>query len=157
MNQNLFRKSSTDRISSPEQLNEYVRVANPGVWIVLAAIIVLLIGVCVWGCLGHLETTLSAVGISDGTTLVVLVRESDIASVRTDMTVTVGDAEYAILDIAQQPMAADAGLGEYALHVGGLQTGEWVYPVTVDAALTAGVYGAEIITERVSPISFIIN
>ena len=30
MNEQLFRKKSIDRVSSPEQLNEYIRVANPG-------------------------------------------------------------------------------------------------------------------------------
>ena len=47
MNQQLFRKKSVDKVSSPEQLNEYIRVANPGVWMVLAAIVILLAGVVV--------------------------------------------------------------------------------------------------------------
>ncbi len=46
MSGQLFRKSSIERISSPEQLNEYVRVSSPGVWMVLTAVIVLLAGVC---------------------------------------------------------------------------------------------------------------
>ena len=49
MNSQLFRKKSVDKVSSPEQLNEYIRVANPGVWMVLAAIVILLAGVVVWG------------------------------------------------------------------------------------------------------------
>ena len=55
MNQQLFRKKSVDKVSSPEQLNEYIRVANPGVWMVLAAIVILLAGVVVWGFIGHLD------------------------------------------------------------------------------------------------------
>ena len=47
-----------DKISSPEQMNDYIRVANPSVWMILAAIIVLLIGVCVWGMYGQLDTKL---------------------------------------------------------------------------------------------------
>ena len=31
MNEQLFRKKSIDRVSSPEQLDAYLRVANPGV------------------------------------------------------------------------------------------------------------------------------
>ena len=42
MNSQLFRKSSIDRVSSPEQLNSYIRVSNPGVWLVLAAVVLLL-------------------------------------------------------------------------------------------------------------------
>lgn len=49
MNDKIFRKKSVDKMSSPEQLNDYIKVTNPGVWMVLAAIAVLLAGVCVWG------------------------------------------------------------------------------------------------------------
>ena len=59
MNDQLFRKKSVERVSSPEQLNDYIRVANPSVWMILAAIMILLAGVIVWGCIGHLDTTLS--------------------------------------------------------------------------------------------------
>lgn len=47
MNNQIFRQKSLDRVSSPEQLNDYVRVSNPGVWTILLAVIVLLIGICV--------------------------------------------------------------------------------------------------------------
>ena len=52
----LFSKKSLDKVSSPEQLNDYIRVANPSLWLVLGAVIVLLIGVCVWGVLGRMDT-----------------------------------------------------------------------------------------------------
>ena len=48
MDNQIFRKKNIDRVSSPEQLNDYVRVSNPGVWMVLTAVIVLLFGICVW-------------------------------------------------------------------------------------------------------------
>ena len=40
MNGKIFRKNSVDRMSSPEQLNDCIRVTNPGVWMILAAITV---------------------------------------------------------------------------------------------------------------------
>ena len=44
---NVFRKSSLENISTPEQLNIYLRVTNPGIWAVLAAVIILLAGIIV--------------------------------------------------------------------------------------------------------------
>ena len=44
---NIFRKKALDRISSPENLTDYLRVANPGIWVVLAAVILLLAGVII--------------------------------------------------------------------------------------------------------------
>ena len=42
----LFREKSLEQFSSSEQLNDYIRVANPSVFIVLGAVIAFLIGSC---------------------------------------------------------------------------------------------------------------
>ena len=52
------------KVNSPEQLNQYIRLSNPGVWILLIAIVVLLIGVCAWGFLGKIDTKITTVAIS---------------------------------------------------------------------------------------------
>ena len=52
MSSDLFRKKSIERVSSPEQLNDYVKVSSPGIWAVLAAVLILLAGAFVWGSTG---------------------------------------------------------------------------------------------------------
>ena len=52
---NIFRQKSIDRVSSPEQLNDYIRVTTPSVWLVLIAIILLLVGMVAWSVLGTVE------------------------------------------------------------------------------------------------------
>ena len=52
---NLFRKKSLERISSPEQMDDYIRVTTPSVWIVLAALAVLLVGILAWSVFGTME------------------------------------------------------------------------------------------------------
>ena len=59
-----LQEKSIERVSSPEQLNDYVKVSSPGVWAVLAAVLILLAGAFVWGILGRPETTVPAVVIS---------------------------------------------------------------------------------------------
>ena len=39
MEKTLFRKESYDRISSPEQMRDYMRVTSPLLWMLLAAMI----------------------------------------------------------------------------------------------------------------------
>ena len=53
----VFRQKNIDRVSSPEQLNDYIRVTTPSVWLVLAALVLLLIGMLVWSVLGTVEAT----------------------------------------------------------------------------------------------------
>lgn len=54
--QSLFRKKTVDKISSPEQLTEYLKVTSPRMWIILAAVIMVLFAVIVWGFIGRMET-----------------------------------------------------------------------------------------------------
>ncbi|MCR5683912.1 MAG: hypothetical protein K6G81_00630 [Lachnospiraceae bacterium] len=51
----IFREKSIERISSPEQLNDYIRVTTPSVWLVLAAVIILLAGMFAWSIFGTVE------------------------------------------------------------------------------------------------------
>lgn len=48
----LFRDKSIERVSSPEELNDYIRVATPSVWLVLLATTILLVGMLAWSVLG---------------------------------------------------------------------------------------------------------
>ena len=59
----IFRQKSIDKVSSPEKLDDYIRVTKPSVWITLAAIGILLVGTIVWGIFGELT-----VHDDDGTT-----------------------------------------------------------------------------------------
>ena len=61
----LFREKSLEAVESPESLNDYLRVTSPGVWLVLAAVIVLLVGAILWGVFGHIRTT-AQVAVSIG-------------------------------------------------------------------------------------------
>jgi hypothetical protein len=157
MNNQLFRQKSVDKVSSPEQLNEYIRVANPGVWLVLAAIVILLAGVIVWGCIGHLDTTLVAAVVADGGEAVIYVKESDAPVLDLGMTVRADAWEYTITEISAVPIKVDESLSEYAVHASGLTMGEWAYIVKISGAPADGVHKAEIVIESISPISFILN
>ena len=63
MEPGLFRKSSLERIASPERLYEYIRITHVGVWAVLLACLALLTAVGFWGFYGSIPETVSAFGI----------------------------------------------------------------------------------------------
>lgn len=54
---NIFRKKSLERVSSPEELNDYIRVTTPSVWVVLIALALLLAGMLVWSIFGTVKKT----------------------------------------------------------------------------------------------------
>ena len=50
--QSVFNQKSLDRINGPEELNDYIRVTTPSVWISLTAITLLVIGILGWSIFG---------------------------------------------------------------------------------------------------------
>ncbi|MDR0857796.1 MAG: hypothetical protein LBN97_02060 [Oscillospiraceae bacterium] len=52
MNDNIFRKSSLDKIRSPEQLDDYIKVSSPSAFVIIIAAALLLASLLVWGIFG---------------------------------------------------------------------------------------------------------
>ena len=48
MKNDLFRKEAVEKITSPEDLNAYVKVLNPRIWLILAGIIIAIAGLAVF-------------------------------------------------------------------------------------------------------------
>ena len=133
--QTVFRKKTLDRISSPEQLTDYLRVTNPGIWVVLAAVILLLAGVLAWSMMGTLETkTEVKVVVSDHTAQVVPLSSETLAD---DMPLRVSGQDYRI---------AFAQSDEYGRSVG-----------TAEVNLPDGTYDGTVVIEAVHPISFLLE
>ena len=94
----LFRKESLDRISSPEQLNDYLKVADAPAWIVLIAVIVLVAGLAIWSALGTVVTTLDTEAtVQDGVAVVTVYAEK--AVLEAGMEIRIGTAS-GVLDAA---------------------------------------------------------
>ena len=141
-NQRLFRQKSIERISSPEQLQDYMRVTNPGIWMVLAAVIALLVGLMVSSALATLESSVAAQGESYG-----------------------DDVIFATLPLAQkdvvEPGMAVRVAGKDA-HVDFIFQDNETLSVVIalddpEDVLPEGIYDVEIVTEKISPISFLLN
>jgi len=59
----LFRKSTLERISSPDKLNEYIKVTNPSLAVMLLGIFIVLIAGIVWIFSGVIPKTVDIVGV----------------------------------------------------------------------------------------------
>ena len=132
----IFRKETLERISSPEQLTDYLRVTNPGVWVVLAAIVILLVGFFVWMSVGTIETTVM-VGVStQNHTAEVAVKNAE-NKMEKDMTLRVGGKETVILSTKTD---------SYGRTVG-----------TAEVDLPDGMYEGSLVTESIHPIQFLLT
>ena len=153
----LFREKSIERIESPEKLDDYLKVTSPGVWIVLAAIIIVLAGVCIWGALGHIDSTVSAAVVSDEDGTVCLVPQAALEGVVKYRNVTVNGQDLELTPSVLEPEAVSESTDVYVLLAGGLSFGDVVYRVDLAEPLPEGIYTGKLLIEEVSPLSLFFN
>ena len=131
--QSVFRKKTLDRISSPEQLTDYLCVTNPGIWVVLAAVILLLAGLFAWSMTGTLEPTAEVkVVVADKTAEVIPLGSETLAD---GMPLRVAGQEF---------MIAFVRTDEYGRQVG-----------TAQADLPDGTYDGTVVVDETHPIRFL--
>ena len=112
MSQSIFRTSSTERLSSPEQLNDYLRVSNPRVWILLAAAAILLVSFLIWGIFGKLPTTITVKGMIHDGKVIGFIEPDSAEKVRPGDTSTVNGTAYLVEDVLRLPLSYEESYAE---------------------------------------------
>lgn len=157
----IFNKKATEKLRSPDDLDKYVRVTNPSVWVVLAACSTLLLGLVIWGVFGSVATGVTATGVCVDGKAMCFLSASDAAKVHVGDTANVGGENLKVDKIAAAPVSRDeAGkilVTDYL--VSELVKGDWGYQVTFEgdtSDLATGVpLTVNITVERIAPISLI--
>lgn len=129
----IYREEVMERISSPEQLTSYLRVTNPGIWMVLVGIVMLLAGLIAWSTVGTLETTARATVQVESNLAEVTIE--GVQKIEGGMTLRVRDQEYTIDYVYEDALAGTLGEAQ------------------VD--LPDGRYDGVVVLERVHPIEFL--
>jgi hypothetical protein len=134
----IFREKSLQRITSPEELGDYLRVTSPSVWLVLAAVILLLAGMLIWSASSSIDSFVTGTAQVENGSMRILFDDEQIAqSVQTGMTVKVGETESAITGIG---IGANGGL---------FATGE--------TTLADGSYPAQVVLRRTQILRLLFN
>ena len=114
------------RISSPDQLNDYLKVTSPKIWVLLAAVVLLVVGLILWGGFTTIESYATGTARAVGGELTVTFDDDAKASrVQPGMAMDVGDVHTEVLtvgaDAGGKPVAsAHANIpdGSYDVRVG---------------------------------------
>lgn len=135
MEKQLFREKSIKRISSPEELSKYLRVTNPSTWLALLGIVVLLLGLIIWASVDTLETKVDCVVQVNNSEASIIVNGQDANKVSEGMIIQIDDAEGTISEVS---------IDEY---------GRAICKAIIN--VDNGKYNANVIIERIKPISFL--
>ena len=161
----IFREKSLERIQSPEQLNDYIHVSNPSVWMIMGAIVLLLVGVLVWSGVGIIEEkSPGALVVRDGvaTCYVAQDRSGDVApgnSVRVTTSSSQETLAGVVTQVADQPVStsvlADAVGSALGENVFG--TASWAAEYAVSGDIPDGVYSVDVITAAYHPFALLLG
>lgn len=134
---NIFREESLENVSAPEQLTDYLRIANPSSWLVLFALILLFGGLVVWGSIGQLETVAGGTAVVSDETARIIVTDINKGEIKKGMIVRINSEETAISSVESD---------EYGRII-----------AYAPIHLKNGFYDAGIVTESISPIGFLVE
>lgn len=146
MSEHLFREKSLKRIQTPDRLNDTIKVVNPGVWLLLVTMILLLAGALCWAVLGTMDVTVPAEAIVTERYITVNVVADNDLDLEGGMKVKIfiDPPNEVVLTFPQSTTFMNDDTGYMILFEN-------------DQSLPDGTYQATIITEEIRPLSFLLN
>jgi len=155
-NSEIFRQKSLDRVSSPENLDKYIRTTSPSLWLLLSIVIVILIGVIVWSAFGKIDSA-SIIGCRAENGIVTsCIKEAECGKLCEDSYIEINGEQYKITSVTGPSVVSNES-DAFLIQAAKIEGGTWYYTVSCSAALADGEYKGKIVYEKVSPITFIIN
>lgn len=155
-NSDVFRQKSLDRVSSPENLDNYIKSTTPTLWLLLGIVVALLVGVIVWGTFGKIDSA-SVVGCraEDGV-VTAYIKEAESEKLSEESYIEINGEQYAITEAAG-PFMVSGSSDSFLIRAAEIEDGAWYYAVTCAADLADGEYKGKLVYEEISPITFIVN
>ena len=138
-----------ERIKSPDDMRDYLHISSPRLWMVLSAILVILVGFVVFAGLTRIENTVSGQAeahtyteLEEPFTVIVMTLPLEMADVvKVGMEFRIDGQKGSVIAVVtdKESTAVSAKLDDPSV------------------LLKDGTYDAEIVLERISPLSFLAN
>lgn len=155
--QSIFREKNLARMSSPDQLNDYLKATSPSVWLLLTAVLIFLVGAIVWGAFGRMESIASGAAVVESGSAVCYVDEETANRLEPGMHADLGGNSAEVISVIPTAEQLSGEEGSYLLRVADLPEGTQIRRVVLSTNAADGIYHASITVESISPLSFIIN
>ncbi len=157
----LYRQKALERVTSPEQLNSYIKVSSPGVWFMLVAILLVLLAGFYWAFTGTLEVRVDTRAVTiDGATYCWL-PANDIVNLKPGMTVRLGNDLGKVTEIDSEHSDYDQIMNiakDLGIRTPDILLNDRLYRVTMKVSgASNGVEDVAIIIETVRPADMLLK
>jgi hypothetical protein len=154
----IFRQESLDRVESPEQLDQYIRVSKPSAWIMVAALLVASVSLLVWGFTGSLPQTITVKGITaENGVIYCYVDPSDVQDSLEGSTMTGTVSEMSSVPYSLEEVSE---ILQKDWIIDQLISSGYVYQLKVETEEEPAqdiIVQASIVTSEVKPIEYVMN
>lgn len=158
MQSKLYREESLSQITKPHQLNDYIKVSSPGVWIVIAAILAFLVGMIIWASLGQITVSIETIAVVKDKRITVYFDASIKDEIDEGMTVYCGDETFSLPAVDYKPVSIySENLSDYAKYEGGFTEDSRLIRAIGSTDLADGVYFVSVNLNADKPIKLIID
>ena len=156
----IFNQKATERLNSPDDLDKYLRVVNPSVWVLLAACVRVMLGIVAWGFFGTASASVAKRGAVIDGKIVTFITTAEKDEIRPGNEVLLGNRILKVESVDTLPLSK----GEARQLLGSdyltwyLVQDEWVYRATISGgnSLAEGTpVTLTITTERVAPVKLL--
>lgn len=138
MDNQLFRQKSLEQIASPEQLHDYLHVTNPTIWLILAAVVLLILGALVWSSVASTDTFASATAVVNDGSMVIRIDDPDLEkTIKSGMRVLVGDTSEKVTSVGHNEDGSTFAVAE--------------------TTLVNGTYSAKVVLKQYQVLSLLFN
>ena len=142
MNEELFRKSSVEYVTSKERLDEYIKVTNPGAWLTVTGIFLLLVCAVIFSGASNFKTAVPVSGVVEGKKIHVFVSPGQAEEMAEGMAFEKNQQKLGeILEIGEEPVRRElTGSGYLSEYYRDVKLEKWNVEVVIsnDRGLAEG-------------------
>lgn len=158
----IFNKQAVERLRSPDDLDRYLRVTSPRMWVALLAVIVLALGILAWGVFGTVSSSVTSTGANVDGQLICLLDAEQAARVHEGDSAYVAGRQATVASVSATPLSRNEVRqivpGDYLAQA--LMSSDWAFLITFDGAEDVEEdvpLQVSITTERVAPIRLVLG
>lgn len=160
MSNDNLKKKKDNKISSPDKLDEYIKVMNPGIWLILIAIAVFLIATIIWSRSAQMTTSIATVAkIENGVgNAYILENDREDLDEKAEVLLSRLNIYFPISSVSTSSYYASEVMDDFMLNQTELTEDSIVYVCTFDAPdLKDGIYLADIIYDGKYLFNYVFN
>ena len=152
--ESVFRKKSLEKLSELDQLNSYLKVTGISAWIILAAAVMVVICIYMWGSTTRIADSIHGAGMCENGTLTCYFRQEDMDDIKSDSKVRVNGEMYEIQQIVPK-LLYTYDVPREILYLS--QKTDWYQTALVPCDLPDGTYKVRVVLGKNTPLGLIMT